>query len=76
MDLEANYQGPEGEIKNNHENGKEYVKITQIPYQNMMLDKQVLRTKKIHVGHIVSTTIGGIWHEIWTCGLQKRHSYI
>jgi hypothetical protein len=51
LDLEANYQGPKGEIKNNHENGKEYVRITQIPYQNMMLDKQVLRTKKIHVGH-------------------------
>jgi len=27
------------------------VKITQTPYQNIMLDKRVLKTKKRHVGH-------------------------
>jgi hypothetical protein len=46
LDLEANRQGPKGKTKHNHENEREYARITQTPYQNMMLDKQVLRTKK------------------------------
>jgi hypothetical protein len=39
LNLEANCQGPEGEIKDNHENGKEYGGITRTPYHNLMLDK-------------------------------------
>jgi hypothetical protein len=46
LDLEANHQGPKGKTKDNHENGREYVGITQTPYRNMMLDTQILRTKK------------------------------
>ncbi len=39
LDLEANHQGPKGEIEYNHENGREYARITQTPYQNLMLDR-------------------------------------
>jgi len=42
--LEANREGLEGKTKDNHENGREYARITQTPYQNMMLDRRVLRT--------------------------------
>jgi hypothetical protein len=42
--LEANSQGLEEETKDNHENGREYVEITQTPYRNQMLNKQVLKT--------------------------------
>jgi hypothetical protein len=34
--------------KKNLENGMEYVGITKIPYQNLMLDRRILRTKKKH----------------------------
>ncbi len=46
MDLEANCQGRDKQTKKNHENGKEYVEITKIPYWNLMLDKQVLRIEE------------------------------
>jgi hypothetical protein len=36
--LEANCQGLEGQTKNNHQNGKEYVQVPKTPYQNLMLD--------------------------------------
>jgi hypothetical protein len=52
LDLEANRQGLEGKIINNHENGKEYVEIIKTPYWNLMLDRQVLRIKERHVGHM------------------------
>jgi hypothetical protein len=32
LDLGANHQGPEGETKDNNENGREYVGITKTPY--------------------------------------------
>ncbi len=46
MDLEANRQGPQGEIIDNHENGREYTGTTKTLYQNLMLDRQVLKTKE------------------------------
>jgi hypothetical protein len=46
LDLVANCQGLEGEIENNHENGKEYEGITKTPYQHLMLERQVMRTKE------------------------------
>jgi hypothetical protein len=33
-------------IKINLENGKEYMGITKTPYQNLILDRRVLRTKE------------------------------
>ncbi len=39
LDLEANCQGPEGEIESNHENGREFVGITRTSYQNLMLER-------------------------------------
>ncbi len=49
--MEANHQGPKGEIKDNHENGRKYVRITKTPYQNVMLGRRVLRIEKRLVGH-------------------------
>jgi hypothetical protein len=42
----VNRQSPKRRTKNNLENGEEYAGITKIPYQNLILDKQVLRTKE------------------------------
>jgi hypothetical protein len=39
LGLEANHQGFEGELKDNHENEREYARITKTPYQNLMLDR-------------------------------------
>ncbi len=50
--MEANCQGLEGEIEDNHENGREYAKIIETPYRNQMLDKQVLRTEKRLTWHM------------------------
>ncbi len=52
MDLEANQQVIENQTKDNFENGKEYVGLIETPYQNLMLDKRVLRTKERPIGHI------------------------
>jgi hypothetical protein len=46
LDLEANYQGLEGEIENNHENGREYAEIKKTSYQNLMFDRKILRIEE------------------------------
>jgi hypothetical protein len=38
-----------GETKDNHANGKEYARITETPYWNLMLNKRVLKTEEKHV---------------------------
>ncbi len=40
-----------------------------------MLDKQMLRTKERHVGHMSFLPQEVVWRDIWTKGLQRRHSY-
>jgi hypothetical protein len=42
--LEANYQVIESQIENNLENGKEYARLIKTPYQNLMLDRRILKT--------------------------------
>jgi hypothetical protein len=37
--------------KKNLENGKEYAQLTKTPYQNLMLNKWVLKIEEIFVGH-------------------------
>ncbi len=51
MVLKTNRQVIESWIEDNFENGEEYARLIKTPFQNPMLDKQVLRTKKRHVGH-------------------------
>jgi hypothetical protein len=75
LDLEANHQGIEGQIKNNHENGREYEKFIKTPYWNLMLNRQVLRTKERHVRHKLFLPREVVRCEIWTGGFQKKHSY-
>jgi hypothetical protein len=74
LDLEANCQGPEKEIKDNLENGKEYVRIMETPYQNLMLDRRVLKTEETFIGHKSFLPQEVVRHELWTSGLQRRHS--
>jgi hypothetical protein len=51
LDLEANWQVIERPIENNLENKKEYVGLTETPYQNVMLDKRVLKIEGRLAGH-------------------------
>jgi len=46
LNLEANQQVIEIQTNDNLEYGKEYVGLIETPYWNLMLDKQVLRTKE------------------------------
>jgi hypothetical protein len=39
-------------MKKNLENGEEYVRLIETPYQNLMLDKQVLKTKERPTWHM------------------------
>jgi hypothetical protein len=66
--LEANRQVTERKKKDNLENGKEYVGITKTPYLNLMLDKQVLKTKKRLTGHRSFLPQEVVRHEVWTSG--------
>ncbi len=51
LDLEANWQVIEKQIKDNLENGEEYAWLIETPYRNLMLDRWVLRTKERHARH-------------------------
>jgi len=46
LDLEANRQVTKWETKDNLENGEKYVGISKTPYQNLMLDKRVLKIEE------------------------------
>jgi hypothetical protein len=52
LDLEANRQVIESKIEDNFENGKEYARLIETPYQNLMLDTQVLRTEERIARHM------------------------
>jgi hypothetical protein len=38
--------------KNNLQNGKDYAGLIETPYQNMVLDRRMLRTKEKLAGHM------------------------
>jgi hypothetical protein len=69
LDLEANWQVIEKQTKNNLENGEEYVGLTETPYQNLMLDIWVMKTKERLAGHMSFLPQEVVWHEIWIGGL-------
>ncbi len=75
MDLEANRQVIPRLTEDNLENGEEYVRLTETPYQNLMLDSRVLRTKERPTRHMLFLPQEVVWCEVWTRGLQRRHSY-
>jgi hypothetical protein len=72
--LEGNRQVIESQIKYNFENGKEYASLTETPYQNPILDRQVLTTEERLVGHMSFLPLLVVWRDVWTWGLQRRHS--
>jgi hypothetical protein len=51
--LDANQQVIERQTNDNLEYGKEYVGLIKTSYQNLMLDKQVLKTIKRPKRHIL-----------------------
>jgi hypothetical protein len=51
------------------------VGITKTPYQNLMLDKQVMRTKERHVRHRSFLPQEVVRREVWIGGLHRRHDY-
>jgi hypothetical protein len=60
--------------KDNLENGEEYARLIKTPYQNLMLDKWVLRTKERPVEHRSFLPQEVVWWDVWTRGFQRRHS--
>ncbi len=56
-------------------NGEEYVGLIKTPYQDLMLDKWILRTKERFMGHKLFLPQEMVWHEMWIGGLQKKHNY-
>jgi hypothetical protein len=44
-------------------------------YQNLMLDRRVLKTKEKLTGHKLFLPQKVVWREVWTRGFQKRQNY-
>ncbi len=73
--MEANCQITKREIEDNLENEKECVGIAKTTYRNLMLDEQILKTKKRNLGHMLFLPQEVVKHEVWIGGLQRRHNY-
>jgi hypothetical protein len=50
-------------LEDNLENGEEYVGLTETPYQNLMLDKLILRTKEWPIGHRLFLPQEVVWRK-------------
>ncbi len=74
MDLEANYQVIESQIENNLENGEEYARLIKTPYQNLILDRRILKTEERLAKHMSILPQEVIRWDIWIEGLQRRHN--
>jgi hypothetical protein len=72
--LEANYQVIESQIENNLENGEEYARLIKTPYQNLILDRQILKTEERLAKHMSILPQEVIRWDIWIEGLQRRHN--
>jgi hypothetical protein len=51
------------------------VGITQTPYWNLMLNREILRIKKRPTWHRSFLPQEVVRREVWIGGLQKKHSY-
>ncbi len=71
--MDANQQVIERQTNDNLEYGKEYAGLIKISYQNLMLDKRVLKAKeRLEKAHIIST----IRHyPIIGCGYNNHKSW-
>jgi hypothetical protein len=74
LDLEANRQVNKNQTEDKFENGKEYARLIETPYQNLMLDRRVLRTKERLVKHRSFRPQEVVWWDIWIGGFQRKHS--
>jgi hypothetical protein len=75
LDLEVDHQVIENQTKENFDNGKEYARLTETPYRNMMLDRRVMIIEERLTRHRSFLPQEVVWCEIWIGGLQRRHSY-
>ncbi len=75
MDLEANQQVIKNQIEDNFQNGEEYVGLIETPYQNQMLDRRVLKIEERPMGHMLILPQEVVREDVWTRGLQSRHSF-
>jgi hypothetical protein len=57
------------ETEDNLENGKEYAGIIKTLYQNLMLDKQVLKTEERSIRHRSFLPQKVVRCEVWTNGV-------
>jgi len=56
-------------------NGKKDARLIETPYQNLMLDKEVLRIEERHAGHILVLPQEVVQQDVWIKGFQRRHSF-
>jgi hypothetical protein len=75
LDLEENCQVTKWKTEDNVENGEKYVGISETPYQNLMLDKWVIRIKEKLARHILFLPQEVVRCETWIDGLQRKHNY-
>ncbi len=62
-------------MEDNLENGVEYVGITETPYQNLRLEKWVLRIEERPAGHRSFLPQEVVRCEVWIGRFQRRHNY-
>jgi len=73
LDFKANQQVIKSQTKDNFENGKEYVGLRETPFQNLMLDRRVLRIEERLARHRSFLPQEVVRWDIWTKGFQRRH---
>jgi hypothetical protein len=49
-------------------------RLIETPYQNLMLDKEVLRIEERSTGHRSFLPQEVVQQDVWIKGLQRRHS--
>ncbi len=68
LDLKVNHQGLKGKTEDIHENGREYVRIIETPYWNLMLDRWVLIIEERPTWHKLILAQKVIRGEVWISG--------
>jgi hypothetical protein len=55
-------------------NGKKDARLIETPYQNLMLDKEVLRIEERPAGHMLVLPQEVVRQDVWIKGFQRKHS--
>ncbi len=57
------------------QNGKEYARLIETPYRNLMLDRWILKTKEKIIGHKLFLSQEVVQCEIWIGAFHRKHNY-